>query len=317
VSEPAAPRAMQRRGTPSTFVISQTHFAEDGSVDWGATRAHLERMKEAGVGVYVGGGGSGEGHALLPAEVDRLLALGAEVLVDAVPARAMGVEPRTARQMIEFGHQVEASGLEAMQIYCLDVGHLAVPTPQEQEAYFSEVIEAVRIPTVLSTHFSVGYMVPIDVLVRLCERSESVAGINCSIGQDFGYLVRLLEEVDPRIEVHVGGPVHTLSALALGATGYLSSEANLAPKLAQSLVDRYAAGDHRAAEEAYSKIVRLSAMPLTAGSADGKALQRSLGLPAGHPRRPRLDRSTPESVAAARRRLRAIGIPELEPYLAD
>jgi 4-hydroxy-tetrahydrodipicolinate synthase len=305
---------MHRRGTPSTFVISQTPFAADGEVDWGATRTHLERMEDAGIGVYVGGGGSGEGHALLPAEVDRLLALAAEVLVGAVPVRAMGVEPRTARQMIEFGRQVEASGLDAMQIYCLDVGHLAIPTVEEQETYFTEVLDAVRVPTVLSTHFSVGYMVPVDLLARLCARHESVVGINCSLGQDFGYLVRLLEEVDPRVEVHVGGPMHALSALAMGATGYLSSEGNLAPRLAQSLVERYAAGDHAGAEEAYAKVMQLFVMPMTSGAA-GKALQSSLGLPGGHPRRPRLDLSTPETLAWARRRLVEIDIPELAPLL--
>jgi 4-hydroxy-tetrahydrodipicolinate synthase len=307
---------LARRGTPSTFVISQTPFAEDGSVDWDATRAHLERLRDAGIGVYVGGGGSGEGHALVPDEVDRLLALATELLVGRVPARAMGVEPRTARQMIEFGAQVVRSGLDAMQIYCLDVGHLAVPTAAEQEAYFSEVIEAVGMPVILSTHFSVGYMVPIDVLVRLCSRYESVVGINCSIGQDFGYLVRLIEAVDARIEVHVGGPVHALSALALGATGFLSSEANLAPRLAQSVVSLYAAGDRTAAEEAYSKVVRLSQSPLTSGGPDTKALQRLLGLPGGHARRPRLDRSSPELLESARLRLEAIDVPELRDVLA-
>ena len=134
---------MQRRGAPSTFVISQTAFTADGEIDWSAQRAHLQRLATSGIGVYVGGGGSGEGHTLLPDEVDELLALAAEELVGKVPARAMGVEPRTARQMIEFGKQVEASGLEAMQIYSLDMGHLGQPQPAELDLYFREVVENV------------------------------------------------------------------------------------------------------------------------------------------------------------------------------
>jgi 4-hydroxy-tetrahydrodipicolinate synthase len=306
---------VHRRGVPSTFVISQTPFDAAGEIDWGATLAHLERMRDAGIGVYVGGGGSGEGHTLLVDEVDRLLALAAEVLVGAVPARAMGVEPRTARQMVEFGRQVAASGLDAMQVYSLDVGHGARPDPVELETYLTDVLEAITVPAVVSTHFSVGYMIPVELLARLGERFPGVIGVNCSITGDIAYLVRLLEELPPHVEVHVGGPMHAMSALAMGATGYLSSEANLAPRLAQSLVERYAAGDHAAAEEAYSKIMRLFVMPLASG-APGKALQSSLGLPGGHPRRPRLDRSTPESLARARQRLVEIGIPELEPLLA-
>ena len=92
--------------------------------------------------MYVGGGGSGEGHTLLPDEVDELLAVAAEELVGKVPARAMGVEPRTARQMIEFGRRVEGAGLDAMQIYSLDMGHLGQPAPHELDLYFREVLEA-------------------------------------------------------------------------------------------------------------------------------------------------------------------------------
>jgi len=159
-------------------------------------------------------------------------------------------------------------------------------------------------------------MVPIELLCKLCAEFDSVIGINCSIGQDFTYLVRLLDELNPRVEVHVGGPMHALSALAMGGTGFLSSEGNLAPKLAKSLVDKYATGDYPGAEEAYSKILLLFTMAMT-GIGGGKALQNSLGLPGGSPRRPRLDRSTPEGVERARRRLTEIGIPELEPFLAS
>ena len=52
-------------------------------------------------------------------------------------------------------------------------------------------------------------------------------------------MIDLLDAVDTRVDVHVGGPVLALSALAVGATGYLSSEANIAPKLCQSLIDHY------------------------------------------------------------------------------
>ena len=98
------------------------------------------------------------------------------------------------------------------------------------------MLEHIDMPSVISTHFSVGYMVPVDLLCALCDDYPLVIGINCSIGQDFTYLVRLLDEMDPRVEVHVGGPMHALSALAMGGTGFLSSEANLVPQLANRVV---------------------------------------------------------------------------------
>ena len=126
--------------------------------------------------MYVGGGGSGEGHALLAHEVDGLLAIASKELVGEVPTRAMGVEPRTARQMIEFGRKVKDTGLDAMQVYSLDMGHLGMPRPQELDRYFREVLEHVAMPAVISTHFSVGYMVPVDLLCTLCNEYARSSG---------------------------------------------------------------------------------------------------------------------------------------------
>jgi 4-hydroxy-tetrahydrodipicolinate synthase len=300
---------VNRRGDPSAFVISITPFREGGAVDEGAVRAHFARLVDAGVGVYVGGGGSGEGHALVPSEVDRLLAIAAEELVGKVPTRAMGVEPRTARQMIEFGRQVQGAGVDAMQIYSLEMGHLGIPRRQELDAYFREVLDALETPSVISTHFSVGYMVPIDLLCNLCDDYDSIIGINCSIGQDFTYLVRLLDEVNPRVEVHVGGPMHALSGLAMGATGYLSSEGNVVPRLVNSVVTHYAAGHYSAAADAYAKIMQI--FTLLSSRVAVKALLKALGLPGGEPRPPRMLLADEDDTRASLAKLREIGIAEL------
>jgi 4-hydroxy-tetrahydrodipicolinate synthase len=309
--EPSGLGSVVRRGAPSALVISLTPFDARGRVDYEQARAHLRRLRASGIGVYVGGGGSGEGHTLSKAEVDKLLSLAAEELLGHVPVRAMGVEPRTAKQMIAFLGQAKAAGVEAAQIYSLDMGHLASPRPDEMERYFSDVLEHAEIPTIISTHFSVGYLIPIDLLNRLCERFDSVIGVNCST-PDHGYLIRILAELDPRIEVHVGGPMQTLSALAMGATGYLSSEGNLAPKLGQSVITHYAKGDYPAAEAAYTKINRLF---VSLGGGAMKTVLRRLGLPGGYPRPPRLppaDEAEVDRVIAA---LSQLGLTELEPGL--
>ena len=50
-------------------------------------------MAAAGIGVYLGGGGSGEGYVLSADEARRLLQIGVEELKGKVPVRAMGVDP--------------------------------------------------------------------------------------------------------------------------------------------------------------------------------------------------------------------------------
>ena len=69
----------------SCFVISITPFHEDGRLDEDRFRAHMRRLAAGGIGVYVGGGGSGEGYTLAFEETKRLLAI-AEAVGQVIPA---------------------------------------------------------------------------------------------------------------------------------------------------------------------------------------------------------------------------------------
>ncbi len=272
----------------STYVICMTPFDAEDRLDEQALRGHLERLAESGIGVYLGGGGSGEGYTLRPDEVERVLAIGADVLKGRTPVRAMGVEPRTAREMVAFGKVVEASGVDAMQLYSLDVGHGNVPRRTELDAYYTEVLESVPVPMILSTHYSVGYFIPIDLIDELLDRYDHLIAINCTT-PDWGYLVRLLDTVGDRAEVHVGGPMQALNAMALGATGYLSSEGNVTPRLCVAVCDLWDAGDLQGAADAYSKLMHFFTINMQYTAITGvKAALNLLGLPGGYPRRPRL-----------------------------
>lgn len=273
---------------PSTYVISITPFAADGGFDEALVRRHLQRMAAAGVGVYLGGGGSGEGYVLDADERRRLLAIGVEELAGRVPVRAMGTEPRTAAEMVDFVRLAAAAGVDAVQIYPLDQGHGHRPTTREIETYFDDVLAATEVPAVLSTHPSVGYQVPVDVLTALVERHPQVIGVNCSY-PDPAYLARIVDAVGGRVEVHVGGPAQALTAWSLGATGFLTSEANLAPQLCQSVVDAYLAGDAATLLDRFGALLRLSGALYAAGGIRmTKAVLDRLGLPGGPPRKPQL-----------------------------
>ena len=274
--------------TPSTFVISLTPFDERDQLDVDAFRLHLRRMRDAGIGVYVGGGGSGEGYTLTPDETAMMLRVAAEELEGRVPVRAMGVEPRSALEMRDLAAVVADAGLGAMQVYSLDTGHGRSPRPDELETYFCDILDELPVDAVLSTHQSVGYWLPIDVLQRLLDRYPRIIGINVT-SPDVTYLIRVIDAVGDRIEIHVGGAMQGLTALALGATGFLTSEANLAPKLTQSVIARWINGDLVGAAEAFARVLRLYAAMAAVGGVSGtKAALNQLGLPGGYPRKPRL-----------------------------
>src|SRR5688572_29888221 len=157
-------------GDPSTYVISITPFAKDSSFDETGIRHHLRRLRAAGIGVYVGGGGSGEGFALSADEHKRLLDIAVDELKGKVPVRAMGIEPRLASQMVEYVGVAKSAGVDAAQIYCLDQGHGHQPSRDEIRTYFTDILDAVDIPSIISTHQSVGYLIPIELLNELVDR---------------------------------------------------------------------------------------------------------------------------------------------------
>jgi 4-hydroxy-tetrahydrodipicolinate synthase len=271
----------------STFVISLTPFDAEERLDEAGLRAHLRRLREAGIGVYLAGSGSGEGYTLSEDETRRILEIGVEELKGHVPVRHMGVEPRTAKDMLRLADIAAESGVDAMQVYSLDVGHGHMPHRDELDAYYNDVLSRMRLPAVLSTHQSVGYFLPIDLMADLVERYDVIA-VNVTT-PDHGYLLRVVDRLGDRVEIHCGGPMQALSTMALGGTGYLSSEGNLAPKLCVSLVRHWDAGDLTAAAEAYTRIMHLLElnsryMHITAT----KTALSLLGLPGGYPRRPRL-----------------------------
>jgi 4-hydroxy-tetrahydrodipicolinate synthase len=273
---------------PTTYVISLTPFDEEDRFDADAFRGHLRRMREAGIGVYVGGGGSGEGYTLTADEVETILHIAGEELKGHVPVRAMGVEPRSAKEMLQLATLVEAAGLDAMQLYSLDAGHGRMPRPDELETYFADILEGTSVPCVLSTHQSVGYWVPVDMLERLVSRYDHLIGLNVT-NPDVTYLVRVVDAVGDRVEIHVGGAMQGLTALSLGAQGFLTSEANLAPKLCQRVIDRWVAGDLPGAADAFAQVLRLYTALASVGGVSGtKAALNQLGLPGGVPRKPRL-----------------------------
>lgn len=294
---------------PSTFCCSITPFTASGALDEVALRRHLRRLREAGVGVYLAGSSPGEGYALSAAEVERILRIGVEELGGRVPVRAMGVEPRRAAELVEFAKRAADTGIDAIQIYSLDMGHGGKPTPDTLERYFRTCLEAIALPCVISSHFFVGYTLPVEFMDALVRDHPQLIGFNVT-SPEIPYLSRVCEALAGRVEIHVGGPMHALTLLAMGGNGFLSTEANTAPRLCQSLIEAHAAGRFAEAQQAYARILRLMA-----GSAEVPGMSvryvknclAALGFSGTQTRDPHLP-ITPDETARAARLLAALGI---------
>jgi 4-hydroxy-tetrahydrodipicolinate synthase len=287
---------------------AQHLLAADGSLDEAALAAHCARLGDAGVGVYAAGSSPGEGYALSRDEVRRCLEIAVRELSGRVPVRAMGVEPRTARDMVRHVELAADCGVDAVQIYSLDMGHGGRPDAGTLERYFRTALEASRIPCIVSSHHFIGYTLEPALMRALADDYEHLIGFNVT-SPDLPYHVRVLAALEGSVEVHVGGPMHALSALALGANGFLSTEANYAPRLCQSLIEHARAGDGAAAQSAYAQILALMAgMAEVPGMSVRyvKAAMTALGLGAPHVRDPHLP-LTADELARVAKRLAGLG----------
>lgn len=282
---------MGTRATP--FVVSITTFDDQQRLDESALREHLRRLADAEVGVYLAGGGSGEGFALELPEIRRIFEIGAEELLGRVPVRAMGFEPHTAKQLHEIILAAQEVGLDAAQVYSLDGGHVFRPGPPEMRAYYADLLKGIDLPLVLSTHPAVGYSLPSSIIEELCQ-DHNVVGLNVTTN-DIPYLAEQLgvlranDWLETRISVHVGGEMHGLTNLALGGQGIVSSMGNLTPRLLARMHTSYEKGDYHDAEAAFVRLLDIYVeFTKLGGSRALKVALDLLGLAGGPPRRPRL-----------------------------
>lgn len=274
----------------SVVIIAITPFAKDGRLDEAAYRRQLQRLNLPEASVYVAGSATGEVNALSREERLRVMVIAAEELKGKIPVRAMGAEPRTANEMIEYLKDVKASGLDTAGVFSLDMGHGAKPTYAEMEHYYRSVIESTDLNIYLSSHRTVGYFLPLDLVESLVDRYPTIAGIAYG-GPDIPYLAELIRRVGDRIEVHCAGPGNALSSLGLGGNGFMGGEGNIAPEMVTSVISAFAAGDREALRHNFDRLMAFAAIYVRFGGATMrgmKPLMNAFGLPGGELRPPRL-----------------------------
>jgi 4-hydroxy-tetrahydrodipicolinate synthase len=196
-----------------------------------------------------------------------------------------------------------------MQLYAVDAGHANKLMPGEIERYYRDLLEGMRIDAALSSHVFNG-LLSLELIGALLDDYPHIVAINAT-SPDLSYLSQLIELVDGRVDIHVGGPMQALTAVALGAQGFLCTEGNLAPKVCRAVIDAMTRGDLEAAFASYRQIIRLSAINRWPGGSMRflKTAMKILGLPGWYLRAPfeALDAQGEEHVA---RGLREVGIAE-------
>ena len=304
----------RKRIKRSAIFFALTPFGADGEIDESAFRTQLRRFRDAGLPVYIAGPGLGAAYLLSPEERERLFAISIEELKGKVPCRAGGREPNSAKQVLEMLKAAESAGMDAAQIYSLDLGHGAKPTVVEMDRYYSSVISSTKLPLYLSCHHSSGYVPPISLLSTLVERFPNIAGIHYG-GTDLRYLLELIQRFSDRIEIHCAGVFNSATVITLGGHGFMGAEGNIAPQLFAAVIRNADNGDWEAFKKCYGQLLSLYSVVFQFNGNSSaqraiKPLMNAFGLPGGHVRPPQVaigDKELVAMVAAVDK----IGIPEL------
>jgi 4-hydroxy-tetrahydrodipicolinate synthase len=303
----------------TTLCRTATTFTPGKQLDEEALAAFLGRLADAGLGFYLGSGGSGEGHALSPAELDRVYRVGVAVAAGKVQANANLPEQHTVAHTVAHAEIAAKAGVDVINIYGPTGWHGYRPTDDELRAYHDEVLSQVRHPVALAPNPIIGYTPSPALVAELCQRHGQVVAVNLA-GLGDSYYLRLRDALRREVEVYVPfrSSRHTLAA---GATGLLGAEANIIPQTFRRYLDAYAAGDDAGLTESYAELVRFGDYVQPWHNTSPRWLKMAmtvLGLPgaAGGVRDPYRD-ATPEQLAAFAPSFRELDVREVREGLAS
>ncbi len=246
---------------PGFITMSVTPFNEDGSIDDGALSEHLQFLAATGTAICLASVGTGERTQITEAETRHVYEVGAKAIGGKVPVWSAGIGRADAATTAVKAKEAMDAGLDGVYIYGPQGGPPSNrPPAREIETHFIESLEGVPSPVLLANNTAVtGYDIPIEIFDRLLDRFDQVLSVN-SAHPDMYYNLSLIDTVGPRRPVFVSMTVQLLTALAVGAVGVMSPESNVAPRLCMSVTDSYKRGDYAMAFEAFSKVMRLSAV---------------------------------------------------------
>lgn len=275
-----------------------TPFGTDGGLVEDVLAEHVARGVEAGAGGVFVACGTGEFHALEPAEVERAVAVAVEATAGRVPvfSGAGGPLPTTKR-IADAAARAGADGLLLLPPY------LVTNPPKGLVRYVTEVAEASELPLIVYQRNNAVFTPETAVEIASL---PNVIGFKDGLG-DIDLLQRIVlavrSAVDEPFQFFNGLPTAELTVPAyrgIGVDLYSSAVFCFAPEISLGFYNAVRAGDDALVTsyllEFYKPLVELRDRVPGYAVSLVKAAVRGTGLDVGGVRPPLLD-PTPEHVA--------------------
>jgi 1-pyrroline-4-hydroxy-2-carboxylate deaminase len=224
------------------YPAATTQFAENLSVDLGATQAVQNALVEDGVDGLIILGTCGENNSLEPDEKRAILKGTVDVVAKRVPIVA-GVSELTTARAIDYARDAEQLGADALMVLPAMV---YVPTTNELVAHLEAVASATSLPIMLYNN-PPAYRVSIDFIAldKLMHVSNIVAVKESA--PDTRRFTDLINRFGDRYTVMAGLDDVAFEGMLLGASGWVSGLTSAFPEESVALI---AALDRRDLETA-------------------------------------------------------------------
>ena len=251
-----------------------TPFCEDGSVDYAAYAASIDRQVAAGVHFLVPLGTTAETPALTPEEKVRLL----KIAKDHAAGRPLlvGCGANSFDGTMANIRLLEPLGPDAFLVV---VPYYNKPTPEGQYRYFKAVAAATQVPVVIyNVPGRTGANMTAATALRLAADCPNIIGIKEASG-NYAQGSELIRRAPEGFAVLSGDDDLTFALMATGAKGVVSVASNIAPAEVAAMAEALLRDDIPAARALHHRLSPLyKACFLESNPVPAKAAMAQLGL---------------------------------------
>ncbi|WP_176084816.1 4-hydroxy-tetrahydrodipicolinate synthase [Martelella sp. HB161492] len=235
------------------FTALVTPF-RDGTIDFDAFDALVERQLEAGVAGLVPVGTTGEAATLSDDEAEALIAR----TVALAKGRALvmaGAGANDTKKAVDKVRRAEKAGADAVLVV---TPYYNKPPQSGLIAHYGAVASATTLPIMLySVPGRCGVEIAPETCATLAGRHSNIVAIK-EAGGSAARVTALRLACGPDFIIHSGDDGLTLPFLSLGAIGVTSVVANVAPDVMVAMVDAFQNGDTHKALKLHELVAELT-----------------------------------------------------------
>ncbi len=231
-----------------------TPFTEEGKFNEPVYRQMINFLIEEGVHGIFPLGTTGEFYAFTNEEARYIFTVAKEEAAGRVPvyAGANHITTRGAKELVKIAEEVGCDAVSVLTPMFIS------QTQEEIYEFYKEIAASTKLPIIIYNNKPKTNITVEPATVAKLALIDNIVGIKDSTG-DFTnteeYL-RLTRDND-NFSVLLGRDTLIYAGLCYGATGAIASCANIAPRIAADIYDKYVAGDLKGALEAQYKLAPL------------------------------------------------------------